>query len=118
MSFFSIAQPTFSFSQLPDEAPRNITVACKEQDLSSGQLPKWIWYATDVNGNIQPFTEKAVPGCIDPTYCEKNPPVPSFDGIPVDRDSSAGVVYTKPKKGSLRYLDGEIVLYKCNNDSK
>ena len=81
-------------------------------------LPKWVWSAIDTAGNLQTFKEKPIPGCIDPTYCETNPPVPSIDGVPVEPGSSASVLYKKPKKGSLRYLDGEIVTYTCNNSSK
>ena len=89
-----------------------------EQVLANGDLPKWVWEATDTSGNIQVMTEKPVPGCIDPTYCETNPPVPSIDGVPVNSSSSASVLYTKPKRGSMRFEDGEVVTYQCSNPSK
>ena len=107
-----------SFSQDPDIAPRNITVECVEQSLADGELPKWVWSATDTAGEAQAMIEQAIPGCIDPTYCETNPPVPSIDGVPVESSSSARVLYTKPKRGSLRFEDGEVVAYTCQNPSK
>ena len=115
---FRNPNPTYSFNQGPDDAPRNITVQCIEQVLAIGDLPKWVWTATDTSGNLQTMTEKPIPGCIDPTYCENNPPVPSIDGVPVESSSSGRVLYTKPKRGSLRYEDGEVVSYRCNNPSK
>ena len=116
--YFRIRDPTYSFSRFPGIAPTNITVECKEQVLAEGELPKWVWRTKDIDGNMRTMTEKPVPGCIDPTYCETNPPVPSVNGVPVDRSSSGRVNYKKPKRGSLSYKDGELVTYKCHNPSK
>jgi hypothetical protein len=51
---------------------------------------------------------KFIPSCIDPTYCDTDPPEPS----------TPNVDYTKPDLGSLKYGDGEIINYKCQNPSK
>ena len=67
-----------------------------------------MWAAIDVAGNTQTFVRKAVPGCIDPTYCEVNPPVPTVNNAQ----------YRKPVRGSLRYDDGEVVTYTCEEESK
>ena len=77
----------------------------------------WTWRAQDTTGQWRTMLEKAIPGCIDPTYCETNPPVPSVNGVPVERSSAGRVNYKKPKRGSLSYKDGEVVTYKCNNPS-
>ena len=138
---FSIPVPTYRFTQeyeppksntseeiVENFAPQNITVECKEQDLNAGHLPKWVWtaypqyrYSSAISNDPQVMVEDVIPGCIDPTFCETNPPVPSQPPdyiLPVDRSSSGGVRYTKPKRGSMRYDDGEVVLYKCINPSK
>jgi len=49
-----------------------------------------------------------IPSCIDPTYCESAPPLPQIDNVD----------YTSPSSGSLRYQDGEIITYTCQDDSK
>ena len=76
--------------------------------MNSGILPEWVWTATDVAGNPQTFVGECVPGCIDPTYCEENPPVPTV----------SNARYRKPVRGSFRYDDGEVVTYTCEEESK
>ncbi len=51
---------------------------------------------------------KFIPSCIDPTHCDTDPPEPS----------PPNVVYIKPELGSLKYGDGEIINYKCQNPSR
>ena len=111
-------------------APQNITVECKEQILSDGHLPKWVWtaypqYKKDVSREViiegseypQVMLENVIPGCVDPTFCVTNPPVPSKPPEYIEPDLDT-VRYTKPKRGSLSYNDGEVVTYKCKNPSK
>jgi len=64
-------------------------------------LPK-VWFA---DGFV---FSKFIPSCIDPTYCDTNPPEPSQENVE----------YTMPELGSLKYGDGEIINYKCRNPSK
>ena len=48
-----------------------------------------------------------MPGCIDPTYCDSDPPVPFYKNAD----------YKNPPFGTLRYNDGETVTYTCQNSS-
>jgi hypothetical protein len=51
---------------------------------------------------------KFIPSCFDPTYCETDPPEPS----------PPNVDYIEPELGSLKYGDGEIISYRCQNPRK
>ena len=42
--------------------------------------------------------------CYDPTYCETDPPV------------SNSSTYRKPKRGSLKFNDGQQILYTCKDE--
>ena len=44
--------------------------------------------------------------CYDPTYCSDDPPMPKKDNTFYDLPNP---------KGSLRYMDGEVVTYTCKN---
>ena len=44
--------------------------------------------------------------CYDPTYCSDDPPVPKKDNAFYDLPNP---------KGSLKYMDGEVVTYTCKN---
>ena len=65
-------------------------------------LPDWVWFEDGFE------FQKMIPNCIDPTYCESAPPLPQIDNVD----------YTQPPSGSLRYQDGEIITYTCQDDSK
>ena len=80
------------------DAPNQITVRCTPGKRPDG-LPDWVWYAEGYM--FQGF----VPSCYDPTYCETDPPVPFYDNT----------YYTIPTLGALKYEDGEVVTYTCNN---
>ncbi len=49
-----------------------------------------------------------IPSCIDPTYCESDPPLPQIHNVD----------YTLPPRGSLRYEDDETIGYTCQDESK
>jgi len=48
-----------------------------------------------------------VPSCFDPTYCETNPPIPFYENAN----------YKIPPIGTLKFNDGEVVTYTCQNSS-
>lgn len=85
------------------EAPSNITLTCSfPTNETKGYLPDWYW-------ETEGFKFKGfVPSCYDPTYCEDDPPVPNGNHTS----------YRKPRRGSVRYEDGEIVKYKCDFPGK
>jgi hypothetical protein len=83
------------------DAPNQITVTCTPGKRPDG-LPDWVWSAESYE--FRGF----IPSCVDPTYCDKDPPVPFYDNTD----------YKKPPLGSLKYGDGEIVTYTCQNSSK
>ena len=94
------AQVQFSFDHSVN-APNQITVKCTEGKRSDG-LPDWVW-------NAEGFEfSKFVPSCVDPTYCETDPPVPGYPNAD----------YKIPDPGTLKYADGEFVTYTCQNPSK
>lgn len=82
------------------DAPTELIAKCTQGKRSDG-LPAWVWTADgfEFNGFI--------PSCIDPTYCETDPPVPFYDNTD----------YRIPTFGSLKYQDGEVVTYTCKNSS-
>ena len=49
-----------------------------------------------------------IPKCFDPTYCESDPPLPLIDNVE----------FTQPVTGSLRFEDGEIIVYSCEDESE
>jgi hypothetical protein len=51
---------------------------------------------------------KFIPKCIDPTYCLTDPPEPKYPTCS----------YKNPPLGTLRYMDGEVVTYTCNDPSE
>jgi hypothetical protein len=83
------------------DAPNQITVTCTPGKRPDG-LPDWVWSAEGYE--FRGF----IPSCVDPTYCDKDPPVPFYDNTD----------YKKPPLGSLKYGDGEIVTYTCQNSSE
>ena len=65
-------------------------------------LPDWVWYEDGFE------FQKMIPSCIDPTYCESDPPLPQINNVD----------YTQPPTGSLRFEDGEIIVYTCQDESE
>ena len=67
-------------------------------------LPDWIW---SVDG--YEFEWNEMPSCLDPTYC--NDPFPPINGTNVE-------IIEPPDEGSLKYKDGEHILYRCKSPGK
>ena len=67
-------------------------------------LPDWIW---SVDG--YEFEWNEMPSCWDPTYC--NDPFPPINGTNVE-------IIEPPDEGSLKYKDGEHILYRCKSPGK
>jgi hypothetical protein len=65
-------------------------------------LTDWVWYEDGFE--FRSF----VPSCVDPTYCQTDPPIPFYGNSD----------YKIPPFGTLKYGDGEIVTYTCQNPSK
>lgn len=85
------------------EKPKKIeTIKFKNSGKRLDGLPDWVWSAEGFE--FSGF----VPSCYDPTYCETDPPVPDLKNAN----------YKIPAAGSLRYKDGEVITYTCNNPSK
>ena len=89
-----------TFSHFVD-APIELIVTCMAGKRPDG-LPDWVWSADGYE--FRGF----VPSCVDPTYCETDPPVPFYENTN----------YKNPTIGSLKYGDGEFVTYTCQNPSK
>ena len=49
-----------------------------------------------------------MPSCIDPTYCLESAPIPT----------DVTMYYNEPLRGSLRYDDGERIIYSCTAPGK
>ena len=77
------------------DATNQIHVTCQQGD----ELPDWVWYEDGY------AFQNYMPSCVDPTYCLTDPPVPDYQNAD----------YTIPKPGTLKYGDGEIVTYTCQN---
>jgi hypothetical protein len=78
-----------------------INVTCLAKKRKDG-LPDWVW--SEDGFEFSGF----IPKCIDPTYCLTDPPEPKYPTCN----------YVKPPIGSLKYKDGEIVTYTCQNPSQ
>lgn len=72
------------------------------QDKRYDGLPDWVWFEDGIE------FQKMIPSCIDPTYCESDPPLPEINNVD----------YTLPPRGSLRYEDDEMIVYTCKDESK
>ena len=89
-----------SFDKTVD-AVKVLNLTCTPEKRFDG-LPDWEWEAEDMDGNAIPF-QKYMPSCYDPTYCQEDPPwVPNAD-------------YVVPPKGTMKFQDGEQVIYICQN---
>ena len=102
------------------DAPKNVTVTCKNKKRPVDNLPDYVWSFADTTGAVREFTAKqnegAMFGCIDPTYCDGDPPVPMGTAKPGEPDQGAS--YRKPPKGSYKFDDGNIVKYQCRKERK
>lgn len=83
------------------DGPNQLFVTCVPGKRSDG-LPDWVWSQDDIEFS------KFIPKCFDPTYCVSDPPTPTYPTCD----------YVNPPFGTLRYMDGEIVTYTCQNSSK
>ena len=82
-------------------ATNQISVRCTQGKRADG-LPDWVWLAEGYEFS------KFIPSCVDPTYCNTDPPVPNYPNAN----------YKIPAQGTLKYGDGEMVTYTCQNPSK
>jgi hypothetical protein len=82
------------------DAPDQLSVICTKGKRADG-LPDWVWSAEGYEFS------KFIPSCVDPTYCDTDPPIPKF------RNAN----YKIPLLGSLKFDDGETVTYTCQNPS-
>ena len=83
------------------DGPNQLTVKCLPGKRSDG-LPDWVWSQDGFEFS------KFIPKCFDPTYCVTDPPVPVYPTCD----------YRKPPLGSLRYKDGEVIVYTCQSPSR
>ena len=107
----------FYYFNVTVHAPSVIHVRC-ENKKTSDNLPDYVWHVKGDDGQSHEY-RGFVPGCVDPTYCDTDPPT-TFDTDPptqLDPDDPQ-VFYRKPSRGSLKFDDGEVVTYTCTNPSK
>ena len=78
-----------------------ITVPCTPGKRYDG-LPDWVWSADGYEFS------NFIPSCIDPTYCITDPPVPTYPNAN----------YQIPPNGTLKFADGEVVIYTCQDQGK
>ena len=84
------------------DAPRELMVTCTAGKRPDG-LPDWVWSAEGYE-----FLN-LMPSCVDPTFCDTDPPVPYYDTT---------TRYQVPPLGSFKYNDGEVVTYTCIDPSE
>ena len=78
------------------DASNQIQVTCQ---LGGDELPDWVWSEDGY------AFRNYMPSCVDPTYCLTDPPVPDYKNVD----------YAMPGLGTLKYGDGEVVTYTCQN---
>ena len=81
-------------------ALKQITVKCSPGKRADG-LPDWVWSAESYEFS------KFIPSCVDPTFCLSDPPAPNYPNAN----------YKIPALGTLKFGDGEVVTYTCQNPS-